>query len=119
FSHAGDATYQWSISGSGVQIPALHVPAAAVCYAVGVIAIAVGIWRFAVEPGKIAKRVAIGVVLVCFLIALLCWADAGESTAVNVVNLMQQSFAASIPLVLGALCGCMCERSGVINIAIE
>ena len=58
-------------------------------------------------------------VLVGFLVALLCWADAGESTAVNLVNLMQQSFAASIPLVLGALCGCMSERSGVINIAIE
>jgi general nucleoside transport system permease protein len=119
FSHSGDATFEWSISGSGVQIPALHVPAALVCYAVGAICIAVGIWRFTVEPGKIAKRVAIGVVLVCFLVALLCWADAGESTAVNVVNLMQQSFAASIPLVLGALCGCMSERSGVINIAIE
>jgi len=49
----------------------------------------------------------------------LCWADAGDTTAVNIVNLMQQSFAQSIPLVLGALCGCMCERSGVINIAIE
>ena len=38
-----------------------------------------------------------------FLIALLCWADAGNSTAVNLVSLMQQSFASSIPLVLGAL----------------
>ncbi len=119
FSHAGDATFQWSISGSGVQIPALHVPAATVCYAAGIISFALGIWRIVVEPGKVEKRVAIGVVFACFLIALLCWADAGESTAVNVVNLMQQSFAASIPLVLGALCGCMSERSGVINIAIE
>jgi ABC-type uncharacterized transport system permease subunit len=119
FSQPGDATFELSISGSGVQIPAVHVPAATVCYVVGAISVAAGIWRFAVEPGKIAKRVAIGVVLVCFLIALLCWADAGESTAVNLVNLMQQSFAQSIPLVLGALCGCMCERSGVINIAIE
>ncbi|HEX9514604.1 MAG TPA: ABC transporter permease [Streptosporangiaceae bacterium] len=119
FSHTGDATFELSNSGSGVQIPAVHVPAALICYVVGAISVALGIWRWLVEPGRIAKRVAIGVVLVCFLIALLCWADAGDSTAVNLVNLMQQSFAASIPLVLGALCGCMCERSGVINIAIE
>jgi general nucleoside transport system permease protein len=119
FSHPGHATFELSNSGSGVQIPAVHVPAALICYVVGAISVALGIWRWVVEPGRIAKRVAIGVVLVCFLIALLCWADAGDSTAVNLVNLMQQSFAQSIPIVLGALCGCMCERSGVINIAIE
>jgi simple sugar transport system permease protein len=120
FAQAGDASFELSISGSGVQIPTIHVPAAPVCYVVGAISIAVGIWRFTIdESEKIAKRFAIGIVLVCFLIALLCWADAGDATAVNLVSLMQQSFAASIPLVLGALCGCMCERSGVINIAIE
>jgi general nucleoside transport system permease protein len=119
FSKAGDATFELSNSGSGVQIPAVHVPAALICYVVGAISVALGIWRWLGEPGRIAKRIAIGVVLACFLIALLCWADAGDSTAVNLVNLMQQSFAASIPLVLGALCGCMSERSGVINIAIE
>jgi ABC-type uncharacterized transport system permease subunit len=119
FSQAGDATFELSISGSGVQIPAIPVPAALVCYIVGAISIALGIWRWRTEPDQTAKRVAIGAVLVAFLIALLCWADAGDSTAVNLVNLMQQSFAQSIPLVLGALCGCMCERSGVINIAIE
>jgi simple sugar transport system permease protein len=32
---------------------------------------------------------------------------------------LQGTLAASIPLVLGALSGCLCERSGVINIAIE
>jgi ABC-type uncharacterized transport system permease subunit len=119
FSQAGDASFELSTSGSGVQIPVVHVPAALVCYVVGAVSVALGIWRWTVEPGKTAKRLAIGVVLVCFLIALLCWADAGDSTAVNLVNLMQQSFAQSIPIVLGALCGCMCERSGVINIAIE
>ncbi len=119
FSHAGDATFELSISGSGVQIPAIPVPAALVCYIVGAVSIGLGIWRWTTEPDQTAKRVAIGAVLVAFLIALLCWADAGDSTAVNLVNLMQQSFAQSIPLVLGALCGCMCERSGVINIAIE
>ena len=93
FSHAGDASFELSTSGSGVQIPAIQVPAALVCYVVGAISVVLGIWRGTVEPGKPAKRVAIGAVLVCFLIALLCWADAGDSTAVNLINLMQQSFA--------------------------
>jgi simple sugar transport system permease protein len=37
----------------------------------------------------------------------------------NIVNLLQGTLTYSIPLILGALAGCMCERSGVINIAIE
>ena len=53
------------------------------------------------------------------MISLLCWADAGNSTALNVINLLQGTLVYSIPLILGALAGCMCERSGVINIAIE
>ena len=43
----------------------------------------------------------------------------GQPIPLNVVNLLQSTLAASIPLILGALAGCMCERSGVINIAIE
>ena len=39
FSHAGDATFQLSISGSGVQIPNITVPAAIVCYVVGAISV--------------------------------------------------------------------------------
>jgi ABC-type uncharacterized transport system permease subunit len=33
--------------------------------------------------------------------------------------MLQNTLIGSIPIVLGALAGCMCERSGVINIAIE
>lgn len=119
FSHAGHATFDLSISGSGIQVPSIHAPAALVSYVVGGISIALGIWRAVAEPSQLARRLSIAGALLCFLIALLCWADAGETTSVNLVSLMQQSFAASIPLVLGALSGCLCERSGVINIAIE
>jgi simple sugar transport system permease protein len=52
-------------------------------------------------------------------VSLLCWADAGLSTAFNVVNLLQGTFAGSIPIMLGALTGVICSRSGVINVAIE
>ena len=38
---------------------------------------------------------------------------------VNVVTLLENTMARSIPLILGALAGCLGERAGVINIAIE
>jgi len=119
FSHHGDASFQLSISGSGTQLPTVRVPAAPVCYIVGAISVALGVWRGVTEPSKMLRRLGIAAVLVCFFAALLCWADAGNSIGVNLINLVQQSFVASIPLVFGALSGCMCERSGVINIAIE
>ena len=53
-----------------------------------------------------------------FIISFLCWADAGL-VPLPFVSLMQATMLAVIPLILGALSGCLCERSGVINIAIE
>ena len=119
FSHAGDATFQLSISGAGAQIPDITVPAAIVCYVVGAVSVILGVWRVFDEPGKLARRLSIGGALTCFLIALLCWADAGNATAINLISLIQGSFLSAIPLIFGALSGCLCERSGVINIAIE
>ena len=58
--------------------------------------------------------------LLCFLVSLLAWADAGSSVGpFQVVDLLQGTLTASIPLVLGAMAGLLGERSGVINIAIE
>src|SRR5205814_6294122 len=65
------------------------------------------------------KRLSIGLVVLFFVVSLLCWAYAGSIIPLNVVNLLQSTMNLSIPLILGALAGCMCERSGVINIAIE
>ncbi len=65
------------------------------------------------------RRVSIGLVLAFFVISLLCWAYAGSVNTFNVINQLQGTLADSIPLILGALAGCLCERSGVINIAIE
>jgi general nucleoside transport system permease protein len=49
--------------------------------------------------------------------AVLVITAAGDRT--NLVVLLQESMRVSTPLVLGALAGLWCERSGVVNIAIE
>jgi len=116
-AHAGDAGFRLS-AGSGVKIPVIRVPAAAACYALGAVALGLGVLRATVPFSRLGKRWAIAGVLVCFLLALLCWADAG-AIPLNVIIISQGTFTESIPLILGALAGCLCERSGVINIAIE
>jgi general nucleoside transport system permease protein len=129
-AHHGDAGFQLSAQGTGVQIPVVRLPAAAVCYVLGAVCVALGGLRASADAnlriGSIAvpalsrgtKRITIAVVLISLLLSLLCWADAG-ATPLNVIIIMQGTLVTSIPLILGALSGCLCERSGVINIAIE
>ena len=119
FSHKGDATFALSLPTASVHVPSIHAPAALVCYVLGAASIALGIWRAVGNPGQRARRISIAAVLLFFIISLLCWADAGSAIPLNVVNLLQNTLTGSIPLILGALAGCLGERAGVINIAIE
>jgi simple sugar transport system permease protein len=96
------------------------VPGALTAYLLGAISIGLGILRILVDLPRWGKRLTIAIALLCFLLSLLAWADAGSSVGpLQVIDLLQGTLTTSIPLVLGALAGLMCERSGVINIAIE
>ena len=119
FSHHGDAIFALSLPGSGRQLPSIHAPAALTCFVAGGISIALGLLRLTAEISRRVKRLTIAIVLLSFLVAVLCWSGSATTTPLNVVSLLQGSLEASIPLILGALSGLLCERSGVINIAIE
>ncbi len=58
---------------------------------------------------------------VAFFTGFLIWAYADQSFArpLAIVNPFPGTIKLATPLVFGALAGCLCERSGVINIAIE
>ncbi len=56
---------------------------------------------------------------VAIVLAFLTWAVAGKAQPLPVTGLLQGSLFLAIPLVFGSLAGVLCERSGIINVAIE
>ncbi len=52
-----------------------------------------------------------------FIFSFLAWAAAGKS--LNLVGLLNTTLSKAVPITLGALSGVLCERAGVVNIAIE
>ena len=51
------------------------------------------------------------------VMAFLCWAAAGKF--IPITGLLQGALLLSVPLIFGSIAGLLCEKSGVINIAIE
>jgi ABC-type uncharacterized transport system permease subunit len=52
-----------------------------------------------------------------FIFGFLAWAAADKS--LNLAGLLNTSLSKAVPITLGALSGVLCERAGVVNIAIE
>lgn len=71
-------------------------------------------------PKGIAGALVYLAVGVAFFVGFIIWNYADQTeTSLAIVNPLPGTIRLSTPLVLGALAGVMCERAGVINIAIE
>jgi len=89
---------------------------------IGSLAFAVATSLFALLGALLfSKRRKLSIAVSGFAISLfmsfLCWASAGDF--VPFTGLLQGGLLLAVPLIFGALAGLGCERSGVINIAIE
>jgi simple sugar transport system permease protein len=97
----------------------LSFPSAPVCLAIGIVIVALGLVWVAV-PRRRWFGAIVGSSLGLFVAALLCWMSSRNPLSqLDLVGLGFSTIQVAVPLILGALCGVMCERSGVINVAIE
>jgi general nucleoside transport system permease protein len=116
--HHQDAKLQLGATGAA-HVPHFALPAAPVAYVAGGLAILLGLIWLAV-PRRRLFGVVMGAGILLFVFALICWLASASSFAfVDVVGLLTSSIGLAVPLILGALAGVMCERSAVINVAIE
>jgi len=112
-----DARFQLSGFGAALSLPDLVVPVRPVAVVGSVLAILGAGYLALRDPSRRRATWALAVVVSCFVASFLCWAVAGRS--MSLAGLMGATAVGSLPLLLGALAGVMCERAGVINVAIE
>src|SRR5699024_6307796 len=104
-----------------VQLPEIDVPGlplvvvgTVACLAVGALLLTVGARLRGWAEGLLGGFAGLWVV-----IGFLGWAVAGRDLPFQVSGQLAGTLMLATPLVLGAMCGLMGERAGVINVAIE
>lgn len=100
---------------------ALEVDGTAGAVVFGLIAAGAGA-ALVVGVGKRWYLWLLGIAVVAALLSFLCWQISSAPAGLNympLVDVARGTFNAALPLIFGALGGVLCERSGVINVAIE
>ncbi len=111
--HGADARFTASEESSGSSVP---IPSKVGAIVAGAVVMACGA---ALLTARLGRRFALwsGIALVALVIAFLCWQVSGNTMPLG--SSASLTVQAALPLILGALAGVLCERSGVINVAIE
>ncbi|WP_084106054.1 ABC transporter permease [Demequina sp. NBRC 110056] len=114
-------TFTIATSSDFVHLPSLTVPAKAAAVTLSLIALALA--GYVAFRANQYRKVGIWLPIVfgmAVMGALLAWAGADRSgTTIQLTGLLTSSLFLAVPLVFGSLAGTLCERSGIINIAIE
>ena len=100
---------------AGAGDTTLTVPARTTGITVGVVVIFLGGLQLARGFRRRGAITTIVVVLVAF--AFLAWATRGADFSLS--GMLQTTLQRATPLALGAMAGVLCERAGIVNIAIE
>lgn len=103
-------------SKTGLDIPNLIVPSVATLYAVAALCACLGAIQLVRGFGT-RWAVVLGIAVAVFVFGFLTWAAVGKS--MSLIGILQLTVVKALPITFGAMSGLLCERAGVVNIAIE
>ena len=116
---SGDANFALSTPFDAVQLPTLTLPGLPTVIVSAVVLLLAGAGFVSGRLWGRNRALAATVAGFGVVIDFLTWAAAGNSLPFPVANQLSGTIATATPLVLGALCGVLCENAGVVNVAIE
>jgi simple sugar transport system permease protein len=85
-------------------------------YLLAGLSVLIGVIQLVKGFGKLTNLM-VGVVFLFLIFSFLTWQAAGKS--LNLAGMLSSSVQLAVPITMGAFSGILCERAGVVNIAIE
>lgn len=116
-----DARFRISDGSQKISVPDLVLGTTFVGWSGAVIMLGIAAYAFVlVRAGRKLARWMLPVFATVFVISFLVWVIGSANTPnVYLSGLIAGSFTLATPLIFGSLSGVLCERAGVVNIAIE
>ena len=109
-------TFNMVPGGSDAVLPDWVFPTNSYLSILAGVCLAIGAYQLARGFGK-WTNILLALVVLVFIFSFLAWAASGGS--MNLAGLLRITIIRAVPLTLGALSGILCERAGIVNIAIE
>jgi general nucleoside transport system permease protein len=111
-------TFDLTLGDEAISLPDLVVPSKMFALVMALICMAVAVFAWARARSRLKLPTwAIALYGIAFIMSFLSWVASGKT--IPLTGLLQGTILLSVPLIFGALSGVLCERAGVVNIAIE
>ncbi len=98
------------------RLPDWIIPTYGTVAFLALVSAGIGAYQLARGFGRYTSLM-LGLIVLFFIFAFLTWATRDQS--INLAGMLRNMVLRAVPLTMGALSGILCERAGVVNIAIE